>query len=176
MITPMPFLIDLTFTEYNTKYKVHVRHRINDILLVLSFAKLYIPIRFSLMASYFQSSRAQRVCFMNGHTATYLFSLKCLMKTIPYTFVLINLVGSILVFGYTLRIFDTDLNTVSKQNFNQIKNVYWLSIITMTTIGYGDVYPKSTPSRAIGVVLSFYGVYIMSLFVITLSNALAWEK
>lgn len=97
------------------------------------------------------------------------------MKERPFIVVFLNLIVSIFVFGYTIRIFDEKLSQVSGQNFESLTNSLWLSVVTMTTVGYGDFYPKSLPSRLIGVVLSFWGVYLVSLFLIALDNALEWE-
>lgn len=122
------------------------------------------------------STRAQRVCQMNGCYASYSFSIKCLMTDQPYLVLMANLVLSMFYFGYLIRIFDQDLSQVSGQNFNNISNPVWLSIVTMTTVGYGDFYPKSNPSRIVGIVCSFYGVYLVSLFVITLENLLRFDQ
>lgn len=175
-ITPLPFIVNSTFEETNVNYDKNVRYRYNDFLLVFSFIKLYIPCRFVLMSSYFQSSRAQRVTEMNGHKASYLFSIKCLTKDSPYLFVITNLLLCTFVFGYTIRIFDTDLNEESNHDFDQFRNPLWLTLVTMTTVGYGDFFSKSTPSRLLGIIIAFLGVYLTSLFVVTLSNALQWEK
>jgi len=47
-----------------------------------------------------------------------------------------------------------------------------MSIITMTTVGYGDYFPRSFFTKLIGLICAFYGVFIVSLFVITLTNYL----
>lgn len=94
----------------------------------------------------------------------------------PYLVLMTNLVLSMFYFGYLIRIFDQDLSEVSGQNFNNIQNPVWLSIVTMTTVGYGDFFPKSNPSRIVGIVCSFYGVYLVSLFVITLENLLRFDQ
>ena len=98
------------------------------------------------------------------------------MTSQPYLVLMSNLVMSMFYFGYLIRIFDQDLSEVSGQNFNKISNPVWLSIVTMTTVGYGDFYPKSNPSRIVGIICSFYGVYLVSLFVITLENLLRFDQ
>lgn len=122
------------------------------------------------------SSRAERVSIMNGHSAGFGFSIRCLMKEKPIQLCAYNLVISVLMFGYSIRIFDQALDDPSKQDFSNMRNPFWLSIVTMTTVGYGDFYPKSYISRVIGIICSFYGVYIVSLFVVTQVNFLEMTK
>ncbi len=57
-----------------------------------------------------------------------------------------------------------------------MRNPFWLSVITMTTVGYGDFFPKSNIARIIGLICSFYGVYIVSLFVVTMMNFLEMDQ
>lgn len=49
-------------------------------------------------------------------------------------------------------------------------------MITMFTIGYGDVYPKSHMGRAIGIVIAGWGVFYTSLFIVALNNMLEFES
>lgn len=105
-----------------------------------------------------------------------MFAIKCVMKDQTYFVLATNLVLSMCYFGYLIRLFDQELKDASGQNFDSITNPIWLSIVTMTTVGYGDFYPKSTPSRIAGIFCSFYGVYLVSLFVIALDNLLHFDE
>ena len=176
LISPLPFIYDDTFKETNNNYDVKIKHWYNDLFLGWSFIRIYLVLRCILANSFYMSTRAQRVCQMNGCYANYSFAIKCLMTSQPYVVLMTNLVMSMFYFGYLIRIFDQDLSTVSGQNFNNISNPVWLSIVTMTTVGYGDFYPKSNPSRIVGILCSFYGVYLVSLFVITLENLLRLDQ
>jgi hypothetical protein len=49
-------------------------------------------------------------------------------------------------------------------------SMYW-GIVTMTTLGYGDMYPTSTAGRCIGAVCSIYGVIVISLPVTIINNS-----
>ena len=55
-------------------------------------------------------------------------------------------------------------------------NPFWISIMTMTTVGYGDIYPVSYPAKLVGVVCMFYGVYIVSLGVNTMMQFMEMDK
>jgi hypothetical protein len=45
----------------------------------------------------------------------------------------------------------------------------------MTTVGYGDVYPKSYGGRLLGAFMCLWGVLLTSLFVVTISDFLEFE-
>lgn len=45
----------------------------------------------------------------------------------------------------------------------------------MTTVGYGDFYPKTNIGRMVGIVIAFWGVFIVSLFVVSLSTMLDFD-
>lgn len=76
LISPMPFIYDSTFKEHNNNYGVDLHHWYNDIFLAWSFVRVYLVLRCILANSFFMSTRAQRVCQMNGSYASYMFSIK----------------------------------------------------------------------------------------------------
>ncbi len=75
---------------------------------------------------------------MNNAQSSYIFAVRCYMKEHPFLLAYLNLQLSIFIFGYCLRLFDQNLPSSS---FSGLKNPTWASIITMTTVGYGDFYP-----------------------------------
>ena len=52
----------------------------------------------------------------------------------------------------------------------------WLTIITMTTVGYGDLYPRTIFGRVIDVILVVWGTFIVSLMVVVLTNTLNMDQ
>ncbi len=54
-------------------------------------------------------------------------------------------------------------------------NVFWNMIITMTTIGYGDFFTRSTLARLIIILTGFYGILVTSLLVVAFTNLLEME-
>lgn len=78
--------------------------------------------------------------------------------------------------GYCLRIFERPLSIPSGQDFNMMSNTIWNVLVTMTTVGYGDYYPKTNMGRIIGLIIAFWGVFIVSLFVVSLSNMFEFDS
>lgn len=52
----------------------------------------------------------------------------------------------------------------------------WMTIITMTTVGYGDYTPKTEVGRLIGAVCVSWGVLIVSVMVVVLTNAFRMDR
>jgi potassium intermediate/small conductance calcium-activated channel subfamily N protein 2 len=46
----------------------------------------------------------------------------------------------------------------------------------MTTVGYGDYFPKTNMGRCVGAAIAIWGVFIVSLFVVTLQNLFEFDK
>ncbi|TNV70625.1 hypothetical protein FGO68_gene10361 [Halteria grandinella] len=111
---------------------------------------------------------------MNGCEAGHMFALKSTMKQRPYAFLFYTLVLTIVLFGYQLKVFEGPLSDVSNQNFNKLQNAMWMVIITLTTTGFGDLYPKSTFGRLIGLIICFWGTFMVSFFVVTVNNMLTF--
>ena len=58
-------------------------------------------------------------------------------------------------------------------NFGSFSNALWNVIVTMTTVGYGDFFPQTHVGRTVGIFVCLWGVLVVSLFVVTLTNKLA---
>lgn len=176
-ITPFPFIYDVNYTESYSDFDTKVKYRVNDIfLLIMCLCRTYLIIRAILTLSNFMDTRSQRVCAMSGTSASFMFSVKSLMKKKPYSVLLTSLVVSVALFGFVLRIFERPLSAASGQDFNSINNAFWVTLITMTTVGYGDFFPKSNIGRFVGILIAFWGVAFVSLFVVTLTNLLLFEN
>ena len=75
---------------------------------------------------------------------------------------MVSLIGCIVmatVFYSGLMYYIEGYGEVSK--FESIPHTFWWSIITMSTVGYGDVVPKSTAGKLVGVCCAFTGIILL---------------
>lgn len=81
---------------------------------------------------------------------------------------LIILLIPVVVFSSVL--FEIETNEETQPDFQNIPEAFWWAIITMTTVGYGDMVPKTIPGRIIGGVCAIFGVLIVALPVSVIGN------
>lgn len=66
--------------------------------------------------------------------------------------------------------------TEGQQSFTSFGEALWYGAVTMTTVGYGDLTPRSGPARAIAVVLMLGGMGLLSLFTATVASVMVARK
>ena len=75
-----------------------------------------------------------------------------------------------------LRLFESPLSEESGQDFTSMNNCMWNMVITLTSAGYGELYPKTFFGRIVGVTICFWGVLIISLMVVAVTQTLEFDE
>jgi hypothetical protein len=107
-----------------------------------------------------------------------MFALKAYLTLKPYIILSIGLCFSTFVLGFAIRVFEIGND---ESPFTYTWNAFWVVILTMTTsntysnihlyiVGYGDIYPVTNLGRTICIIACIWGVFILSLFVVALTN------
>ena len=55
-------------------------------------------------------------------------------------------------------------------------DAFWWSVSTISTVGYGDVYPVTTEGKIIATIIMFTGIGILGTFISTVGAKLISEK
>ncbi len=55
-------------------------------------------------------------------------------------------------------------------------NALWWTLVTLTTVGYGDISPMTWGGRIIGIVLMFFGIGVLGLFTATIAGVFVEKK
>ena len=87
----------------------------------------------------------------------------------------------IVTYAWVLRIFElpyfrqetgSDLHNVFDRYFNAI----WVTIITCTTVGYGDFAPSTFLGRCTGIFMAFTGSFLISIVIVCVTQSLDLES
>jgi voltage-gated potassium channel len=61
-------------------------------------------------------------------------------------------------------------STVNEGDFKSLWDGIWWASVTVTTVGYGDLYPTTVAGRIIGMVLMFAGIGFLAVLTATVSS------
>ena len=164
-----PPYLDSHFTSEQLGIKFDLS--VNAYLSVIMLGRLYIFFRLFDHYTFWTGERAIRVCRINGFLPDSKFAIKAYLRYKSVLVLTLSLGLSILLFGFALRTFERPFtNDQRPQQFNNIMNAFWCVVVTMATIGYGDIYPITFFGRIVIIISCIWGIFILSLFVVSLNN------
>ena len=60
--------------------------------------------------------------------------------------------------------------TVDTKDFNSLWDGIWWAVVTVTTVGYGDVTPHSVQGRLVAMVVMLFGIGFLSVLTATIAS------
>ncbi|CAH1272150.1 KCNA4 [Branchiostoma lanceolatum] len=133
------------------------------VTLPLIIANVSIPgnsIVFSLLRA-MRLTRVFRIMKLSRHFK----ELQTLMKTIRAS---VGVLGMMVFFMLTMMVLYASCVYFADMDapdtfFESIPDAFWWALVTMTTIGYGDVYPRTLPGKLIGSMCVITGLLVIAL-------------
>lgn len=151
-----------------------------DSLITLAvLLKLYYYIKVYGHISMWTSDRIRQIGANYKISIGTAFAIKAQLKHSPYISMAVMFAVCIGIFGFMMRIFEygftadpgaaLGVKAVKNPNFKTYTDTFWVIIITMMTVGYGDIYPNTHLGRVIAFLSALTGMLIVSLLIISLS-------
>src|SRR3990167_3558633 len=156
-----------------------VAYSYDSVISIFSLMKLYIIMRLFQNYSQWTSGQAIRICRMNGFTPDFAFAFKCVNRSNPARFVLFGLSSSVIIFGFCVQNFERQLgqNSGAVVKFaDSFWNSMWCMILTMTTVGYGEIFPITVWGRLFTIAATIWGSFMVSMIIVTLTGSVQFTS
>lgn len=145
---------------------------------VIMLGRLYMFVRLFDHYTSWTGERAIRVCKLIGFNPDSKFAIKSYLKYKSVIVLIIIILLLTTLFGLAIRTIERNFQVLEgrKFSFNSLYNSFWCVVVSMFTIGFGDIFPVTQLGRFIIITASIMGGFIQSMFVVTLTNTLQLTK
>ena len=171
---------------------IQLLYNVASIIAFFMMIRIYHVFRLFFTFSYWETPRAQTICTWMNTKATTGFTIKAYLKIIPYICLIIGVVFVMVVCGLATQLFEYYNGVLMKSmghgplstnsgivntmlSFNNVYSSFWLMLVTMTTVGYGDIYPTTYFGRVIAIAGCVAGTFILSLLVVFLNQTISFD-
>ena len=87
-------------------------------------------------------------------------------------------VFSVGLLSFILRVFELPFEQNAKVHSTDLTDfcsALWLTVITMTTVGYGDIYPQTVGGQVTGIIIALWGAFVISLLILVTADVFAFN-
>lgn len=169
-----PPFIDATFTFSQISF--FITYSLDLILSNMMILRIYLSLRLFAHYTKWRSPLSMKYCEMEGCEANTVFAMKAFLKESPYFALLIAFIVSALILGIPVKNFEQPLHELNGFALNfTLWNSVWCIVITMTTVGFGDFFCRSHMGRFACVISIFWGIFLTSMMVVTLTNSMTLD-
>jgi len=140
-------------------------------LSILMFLRLYLILKLLAYTSGLYNSLSHWIAKKVSVDITPLFILKNQISKSPIKMTSIILFTSAFISAYCIRTCERPIN----DEFSYYWNALWLSLVTMTTVGYGDIYPETHCGRFFSMLSCFVAMVVLGIWVYAVHTKLTFS-
>jgi len=169
MVVPVPYFD--AYIELTCRKNVKVVYLLSEFLFALMWLRVFFLVRTGFNYSVFRDPLSKKVCQSYGVKSDIFHALKCRLLLAPEKTVMALFLATIFSAAYLVRIFEVPYHRVMNDPvFDSYYQSVWFTVITFSTIGYGDISPGTFPGQVITILLAFWSALLLALLVVTISN------
>lgn len=169
---PSPLFFNINFTERNEEYNTVINYSVNSMLTVMILLRFFFVIRPLFYLSAYMDPQTAYACKQYNFEPNLYFSLKCQAQSSSLLIYSFGLLISLFALSFAVRIFERP----ASDTFDNFLNALWLIIITMMTVGYGDITAKTIGGRVISIISCICGVFLISMVIVTITSRLNLDQ
>lgn len=144
-------------------------------MLAFMWIRIYNLVRTILNGTVYMDAYSKKICNQYGFNPGVKFILKSLLKSNPEKTVSLIFFGTVFIAAYLIRIVELPYYHQQGESFDMFDSI-WLTVITLTTVGYGDIYAQTVAGRIFTMMLALWGATLISLLVVIFSGIFELDK
>ena len=156
-----------------------IEYQLFDIILAIMFMRLIFLTRAIENNHIYTDPVSRKVCNNYGFSTGIRFSFKCHFQIEPEKTVISLFAATVFVLAYVLRIFEMPYYRSHDEfdsEFDNFFNSAYLVLITITTVGYGDFFPKTIMGKILAVFIAIFGAFLISMLVLAVASVFDLNK
>lgn len=151
-----------------------------QILSILMFLRLYLSVNLVYIFSQEYQLRHEIIASnvdlqRTGFRVTVSATLRMLFFKAPSLFTSLLLLMGLLAFGFIVFVVERNMQP-QIATFGSLNNCFWFVFITFTTVGYGDLAPKSLLGRVVAATAGAFGITITTVFGGVVTNLMGQSR
>ena len=173
-IQPFKYFQNLHYTiTISYGENIVLKRSINSILSIFVLTRLIFIDKFLIFQSSFMTPENDEICRKHFFKTNIKYSLKSLLRTKPFHVYAVIVINLLFAFQFIIKVFEYSINEyIEDAKLNNSFDVIYYSLITMFSVGYGDITAKTEEGRLFMIILTIIGSFLISLFIMSLSNIL----
>ena len=172
------FLLIFQYPYLNYILILHQLDRImilplSSLLSALSTFRLIYFFQLINSFSIYDSSLSEKILDKFYLSPNIIFTMKSYQKSNPFISLIILFLIALVSFALSIRIFEMhywETYKIITQDWSFLWNSLWCIFVSMTTVGYGDFYPRTHFGRIIIIFSCAVGIYFISMMMVFLTK------
>ena len=139
------------------------------------FTRIYFLLKWNFNNSFYTDAFSKKLCNEYGFYPGFRFVLKSQFIKSPEKAIMSLFIVTVLILTYMARIFEIyyALHPQTETFYNrdaELFDMFYFVIISLTTVGYGDIEPHTIPGKVIILFTGLWGAVLISLLVVMLTK------
>mmetsp|Transcript_40802 Transcript_40802/g.42613 ORF Transcript_40802/g.42613 Transcript_40802/m.42613 type:complete len:681 (+) Transcript_40802:66-2108(+) len=144
-----------------------ITYSLNMLLFLLCVLRFYYIYWIITQWVVFSSERSKRIINFLVRENFIVITFKSILKYYGLFSLLLLFLTMTYMFSLVFKILE-DFDRENYENFTEIVNCLWYIMVTITTIGYGDLVPVTMLGRVLGVLCSIAGIFFIAMLFVFL--------